>query len=39
LGTTVRIAYPNPGTKAVFKNGVEVAMNDWDDSIQTFGPI
>lgn len=38
-GTTVRIAYPGAESRSIFKNGVEVAYNDWDDSISGYGPV
>jgi len=39
LGTTIRIAYPDAGSKAVYKDGTLVEPNAWDDDIPGYGPV
>jgi hypothetical protein len=39
VGMTVRIAYPGSESRAVWKDGVEVSYNAWDDTDAEYGPI
>jgi hypothetical protein len=39
LGTTVRIAYPEAGSRSVYVNGAEVASNAWDNNIPGYSPV
>lgn len=39
VGTTIRIAYPGSESRGIYKDGVEIAYNSWDDSIAGYGPV
>jgi hypothetical protein len=38
-GATIRIAYPGSESRGIFKNGVEVSYNEWDDATASYGEI
>jgi|TARA_B110000285_G_scaffold124314_1_gene140298 hypothetical protein len=39
VGATIRIAYPGAESRAIYKNGVEIAYNEWDDAIAGYSPV
>jgi hypothetical protein len=38
-GATIRIAYPGAESRGIYKDGVEIAYNAWDDAIAGYGPV
>jgi len=39
VGATIRIAYPGAESRGIYKNGVEIAYNEWDDAIAGYSPV
>jgi len=39
LGMTIRIPYPEAAAYQVSRDGKVISMNDWDDELQSYGPI
>jgi len=39
VGATIRIAYPGSESRGIYKDGIEIAYNEWDDDIAGYGPV
>jgi len=39
VGATIRIAYPGSESRGIYKNGVEIAYNQWNDATAGYGAV
>jgi hypothetical protein len=39
VGATIRIAYPGSESRGIYKDGIEIAYNEWDDATAGYGPV